>query len=71
MEPIHPKAMPVILDSIEQQKLWLLEGDRGLLVPYAGNLVADEMGDTLERLYPEENVPRKKKENEPEQASLF
>lgn len=71
MEPIHPKAMPVILDSIEQQKLWLLEGDRDLLVPFSGELVAEEMSDTLERIYPEENVPRKKKEADPEQTSLF
>ncbi|HEX6278767.1 MAG TPA: SOS response-associated peptidase family protein, partial [Pyrinomonadaceae bacterium] len=70
MEPIHPQAMPVILDSIEKQKLWLYEGDRELLVPYAGDLVAEKMPDTLEKLYPEENVPRKTKE-EPKQESLF
>ena len=70
MEPIHPKAMPVILDSIETQKLWLLEGDRDLLVPYTGELIAEKMDDTLERLFPEENVQRKGKE-EPQQGSLF
>lgn len=61
MKPIHPQAMPVILDSPESQKLWLLEGDRGLLVPYAGEMVADQMPDTLEKLYPEENAPPKQK----------
>jgi putative SOS response-associated peptidase YedK len=70
MEPIHPKAMPVILDSIESQKLWLLEGDRGLLVPYAGELIAESMNDTLEHLFPDENVPRKKMD-ESAQGSLF
>ncbi|HYJ92358.1 MAG TPA: SOS response-associated peptidase family protein [Pyrinomonadaceae bacterium] len=61
MYPIHPKAMPVILDSIEAQKLWLLEGDRELLTPYGGEMVADQMADTLEKLYPEENPPPKSK----------
>jgi putative SOS response-associated peptidase YedK len=68
MEPIHPKAMPVILDSVEAQKLWLLDGDRDLLVPFGGELIAEQMPDTLERLYPEENAARKDKG---EQASLF
>lgn len=69
MESIHPKAMPVILTSIEQQKLWLLDGDRDLLVPYAGELIAEEMPETLESLYPDENVARKTKQSE--QPSLF
>lgn len=79
MLPIHPQAMPVILDGIDAQKLWLMEGDRDLLVPYAGELVAEEMPDTLERLYPEENpVPKEKAKGEPtsemkedQQGSLF
>ena len=75
MLPIHPQAMPVILDSPDAQKLWLMEGDRDLLVPYQGKLVADEMSDSLERLYPEENPPPKpKKEPTPapeNQGSLF
>ena len=61
MEPIHPQAMPVILDSPELQKLWLMDGDRDLLVPYAGEMAVDQMPDTLEKLYPEENQPPKSK----------
>ena len=61
MKPIHPQAMPVILDSPELQKLWLMDGDRDLLVPYAGEMAVDQMPDTLEKLYPEENQPPKSK----------
>jgi putative SOS response-associated peptidase YedK len=80
MLSIHPQAMPVILDTIDAQKLWLMEGDRDLLIPYRGELVAEEMPDTLERLYPEENTAPKQKAkeestyletNEEEQRSLF
>ena len=74
--PIHPQAMPVILDTLEKQKLWLMAGDRDLLVPYSGALVADQMPDTLENLYPEENPAPRKKASEavptdPEQPGLF
>lgn len=55
MKPIHPKAMPVILGSIEEQKLWLMEGDESLLRPYEGEMELDQLPDTLEHLYPEEN----------------
>lgn len=55
MKPIHEKAMPVILDSPDEQKLWLMEGDRDLLVPYAGEMEFENLPDTLEHLYPEEN----------------
>jgi putative SOS response-associated peptidase YedK len=66
MLPIHPQAMPVILDNIDAQKEWLLKGNRDLLVPYKGEMVADEMPDTLERLYPEENpAPKQKAKEEP------
>jgi putative SOS response-associated peptidase YedK len=61
MYPIHPTAMPVILDNADAQKLWLMEGDRELLTPYEGEMVADLMSDTLEKLYPEENPPPKAK----------
>ena len=78
MKPLHPQAMPVILDSPESQKLWLLEGDRDLLIPYTGKMISEQMHDTLEQLYPEENQPPKHKENvdlagrtEEEQGSLF
>ena len=67
MKPIHPQAMPVILDNPDLQKLWLIEGDRDLLVPYDGMLVADQMPDTLEHIYPEENPePKRKVKPEPE-----
>jgi putative SOS response-associated peptidase YedK len=55
MQPIHPKAMPVILTDIEQQKLWLEEGDESLLKPYEREMEFDQLPDTLEKLYPEEN----------------
>jgi putative SOS response-associated peptidase YedK len=55
MHPIHEKAMPVILGSPEEQKLWLLDGDEELLRPYAGEMESDQLPDTLEHLYPEEN----------------
>lgn len=78
MVPIHPKAMPVILDSPDTQKRWLEEGDRDLLVPYARDLAAEQMTEALEKLYPEENLsPRAKETNESsagahsEQGTLF
>lgn len=55
MKPIHEKAMPVILNTIEEQKLWLTEGDEDLLRPYEGEMEFDQLPDTLEKLYPEEN----------------
>ena len=55
MKPLHEKAMPVILNSIEEQKLWLEEGDEELLRPYAGRMEYEQLSDTLEHLYPEEN----------------
>lgn len=55
MKPIHEKAMPVILTSPEQQKLWLEHGDEELLVPYEGKLESVQLDETLEKLYPEEN----------------
>jgi putative SOS response-associated peptidase YedK len=82
MLPIHPQAMPVILDNIDAQKEWLLNGNRDLLVLYKGEMIADQMPDTLEKLYPEENPPAKQKakpepvveekeEEEEAQGSLF
>lgn len=55
MKPIHEKAMPVILNSIEEQKLWLMEGDEELLRPFEGEMEFEQLLDTLEHLYPEEN----------------
>ncbi len=55
MRPIHEKAMPVILTDIDEQKLWLMEGDEALLRPYEGEMESDQLPDTLERMYPEEN----------------
>lgn len=55
MRPIHPKAMPVILDDVDEQKLWLMEGDRELLTQYKGEMIAEELSDTLENLYPKED----------------
>jgi Uncharacterized conserved protein len=55
MQPIHPKAMPVILTDPEQQKLWLEQGDESILKPYGGAMESDQLSDTLENLYPAEN----------------
>jgi len=55
IRPIHPKAMPVILSSLDEQKLWLTEGDEALLRPYEGEMESIQLPDTLEHLYPDEN----------------
>ena len=55
MRPIHEKSMPVILNSIDEQKLWLMEGDEALLRPYEGEMEFDQLPDTLEHLFPDEN----------------
>ena len=55
MKPLHEKAMPVILSSVDEQKLWLMEGDVDLLRPYEGEMEFEQVPDTLEHLYPEEN----------------
>ena len=56
MKPFHPKAMPVILGTKEEQKRWLLDGDRSLLVPYEGEMEFEQLDDTLEHLYPDDEV---------------
>ena len=53
MKPFHPDAMPVILDSPELHKLWLLEGDRHTLVPYEGEMESETLPDKIEKVYPE------------------
>ena len=53
MKPFHPDAMPVILDSPELHKLWLLEGDRSILVPYEGEMESETLPDKIEKVYPE------------------
>ena len=55
MKPIHEKAMPVILSDIDEQKLWLTAGDEALLRPYEGEMEFDQLPDTLEHLFPDEN----------------
>lgn len=55
MRPLHEKAMPVILTDLDEQKLWLTEGDEELLRPYEGKMEFDQLTDTLEQLYPDEN----------------
>ena len=55
MKPLHEKAMPVILGNIDEQKLWLMEGDEEILRPYEGTMEFEQLPDTLEHLYPEEN----------------
>jgi len=55
MRPLHEKAMPVILRTLDEQKLWLIEGDEALLRPFEGEMEFDQLPDTLEKLHPEEN----------------
>src|SRR5207248_720374 len=55
MKPLHRDAMPVILNGVDEQKLWLMEGDEELLRPYEGEMQYDQLPDTLENMYPEEN----------------
>jgi putative SOS response-associated peptidase YedK len=55
MKPIHEKAMPVILTDMDEQERWLTEGDEALLRPYQGEMEFDQLPDTLEHLFPEEN----------------
>ncbi len=55
MRPIHEKAMPVILNSTDQQRLWLEAGDEDLLRPYDGEMEAEQLSDTLEKMHPDEN----------------
>ncbi|MGB7201563.1 MAG: SOS response-associated peptidase family protein [Pyrinomonadaceae bacterium] len=55
MRPIHEKAMPVILNTIDEQRAWLETGDESLLRPYEGEMEFDQLNDTLEHLYPDEN----------------
>ncbi len=55
MKPIHEKAMPVILNTIEEQRLWIEDGDEELLRPFEGEMEFYQMSETLEKLYPEEN----------------
>jgi len=52
MRPIHEKAMPVILNSKDEQRLWLMEGDEDLLRPYEGDMEFDQLPDTLEHFAP-------------------
>ena len=52
MKPIHPKSMPVILTDLDEQKLWLTEGDEDVLRPYEGKMESTQLTDTLEHLYP-------------------
>lgn len=55
MKPIHEKAMPVILNTINDQKKWLEDGDESLLKPFTGEMESDSLSDTLEHLFPAEN----------------
>ena len=52
MKPIHPKAMPVILDNPDSQKLWLIEGDRDLLTPFGGKMESARLPRPIDQVYP-------------------
>lgn len=47
--------MPVIFTNLDEQNLWLTEGDEELLRPYQGQMESDQLPETLEKLYPDEN----------------
>lgn len=36
-------AMPVILTNIDEQKLWLMEGDEAMLRPYESEMEFDQL----------------------------
>ena len=55
MRPIHEKAMPVILNTLEEQERWLHGGDESILRPFEGEMEVEQLSDTLEHLFPEEN----------------
>jgi putative SOS response-associated peptidase YedK len=52
MTSIHDK-MPVILESVDLQKLWLLEGGMELLRNFQCDLSGDRLSDKIEVVYPE------------------
>lgn len=55
MRPIHEKAMPVILSTIEDQERWLSDGDESILRPYSGEMEVESFQETLEDKYSVEN----------------
>jgi putative SOS response-associated peptidase YedK len=52
MNPIHDK-MPVVLESVDLQKLWLLEGGMDLLRNFECRLTGERLGNKIEAVYPE------------------
>ena len=52
MKPIH-NAMPVVLEDIDLQKLWLLEGGMNVLRDAECNLTGTKLCDRIEAVYPE------------------
>jgi putative SOS response-associated peptidase YedK len=52
MKPIHDK-MPVVLESVDLQKLWLLEGGMDLLRNFECRLTGERLGNRIETVYPE------------------
>jgi putative SOS response-associated peptidase YedK len=55
MKPIHNR-MPVILDSIELQRLWLTEGSTQLLVPFRNQLESFRLSESIEKTYPQNSI---------------
>jgi len=56
MQPIHEKAMPVILAGLEEQNRWLESGDESLLRPFEGQMESDQPPDPRENPYPEKKL---------------
>ena len=55
MKPIH-NAMPVVLEGVDLQKLWLLEGGMGLLRESECSLTGERLSDRIETVYPDQPV---------------
>lgn len=55
MKPIH-NAMPVVLEGVDLQKLWLLEGGMGLLRDSECSLTGERLSDRIETVYPDQPV---------------
>ena len=47
-------AMPVILEDVDQQKAWLLEGGMDILRNFGCSLTGERLNDKLEKIYPDQ-----------------
>ena len=52
MKPVH-NAMPVVLEDVDMQKLWLLEGGMNVFREAECHLTGTKLGDRIEAVYPD------------------